>query len=119
MISILYLHWTDTGKGKLSDKAYLKEDGNKGHNRDAQTMTYKTKIQVESHFGTPRAFVVQNKYKKFFLLRASIETSNSRIIHFDCNSWIFPIKKTKFDRLFFSNRVRQQLEKFVWDYFII
>ncbi|KHN22174.1 Linoleate 9S-lipoxygenase 5, chloroplastic [Glycine soja] len=67
-------------------------------------MIYKIKIHVDSHFGTPRAFVIQNQHKKkFFLQSASIET-NDRIIHFDCNSWIYPIKKTKSDRLFFSNR---------------
>ena len=97
----------------MSEKAYFKESGSKKHHHgddvdDAQTKvkTYKIKLQVESHFGTPRAFVIQNKQnRKFYLLSASIETCTNRIIHFDCNSWIYPIKKTKFDRLFFSNRV--------------
>ncbi|XP_061376036.1 linoleate 9S-lipoxygenase 6-like [Gastrolobium bilobum] len=93
-----------TGKGKLSEKAYLKEGGSKKHEHDTQTMIYKIKIHVDSHFGTPRAFVIRNQYKKkFFLQSASTETSNNCIIHFDCNSWIFPIKKTRADRLFFSN----------------
>jgi lipoxygenase len=108
------LHWTDTGKGWLSEKAYFKECGSKKHHHgndnveDTQTKikTYKIKLHVDSHFGTPRAFVIQNKHKKkLYLLSASIETCTNRIIHFDCNSWIYPIKKTKFDRLFFSNRV--------------
>jgi lipoxygenase len=98
----------------LSEKAYFKECGSKKHHHgndnveDTQTKikTYKIKLHVDSHFGTPRAFVIQNKHKKkFYLLSASIETCTNRIIHFDCNSWIYPIKKTKFDRLFFSNRV--------------
>lgn len=104
------LHWTDTGKGRLSEKSYLKEGGIEKHHHDAQTMssvTYKVKLHVDSHFGTPRAFVIQNNYKKrFFLQSASIDqTCTNRIVHFDCNSWIYPIKKTKSDRLFFSNRV--------------
>ncbi|RDX63857.1 Linoleate 9S-lipoxygenase 5, chloroplastic, partial [Mucuna pruriens] len=95
----------ETGKGKLSEKGYFKQGESMKHSHDAQTMIYKIKIHVESHFGTPRAFVIQNMHKKkFFLQSASIETSNNRIIHFDCNSWIYPIKKTKSDRLFFSNR---------------
>jgi hypothetical protein len=98
----------------LSEKAYFKECGSKKHHHgndnveDTQTKikTYKIKLHVDSHFGTPRAFVIQNKHKKkLYLLSASIETCTNRIIHFDCNSWIYPIKKTKFDRLFFSNRV--------------
>nr|KYP53538.1 hypothetical protein KK1_024430 [Cajanus cajan] len=95
----------ETGKGKLSEKAYFKSGESIKHSHDAQTMTYKIKIHVDLHFGTPRAFVIQNQHKKkFFLQSASIETSNTRIIHFDCNSWIYPTKKTKYDRLFFSNR---------------
>lgn len=95
----------ETGKGKLSEKAYFKQGENMKHSNDAKSMIYKIKIHVDSNFGTPRAFVIQNQHKKkFFLQSASIETSNNRIIYFDCNSWIYPIKKTKSDRLFFSNR---------------
>ncbi|KAG4940706.1 hypothetical protein AAZX31_16G076100 [Glycine max] len=94
----------ETGKGKLSEKACFKQCESMKHSHDAQTMIYKIKIHIDSHFGTPRAFLIQNKHKKkFFLQSASIET-NDHIIHFDCNSWIYPIKKTKSDRLFFSNR---------------
>ncbi|KAJ1427870.1 PLAT/LH2 domain [Sesbania bispinosa] len=100
----------NTGKGKLSEKAYIKQGGSKEHHHDTQIMTYKIRIHVDSHFGTPRAFVIQNKHKKkFFLQSASIQTSNNRIIHFDCNSWIYPIKKTICDRLFFSNRTPRAL----------
>lgn len=100
------LHWTETGKGKLSEKAYFKQGESMKHSHDAQTTIYKIKIHADSNFGTPSAFVIQNKYKKkFFLQSASIETSSNRIIHYDINSWIYPIKKTKSDRLFFSNRV--------------
>ncbi|XP_047176792.1 probable linoleate 9S-lipoxygenase 5 [Vigna umbellata] len=95
----------ETGKGKLSEKAHFKQGESMKHSHDAQTTIYKIKIHVDSNFGSPRAFVIQNKYKKkFFLQSASIETSSNRIIHYDINSWIYPIKKTKSDRLFFSNR---------------
>lgn len=90
----------------MSDKAYFKHGGSKKNQDDAQTMTYKIRVHVDSHFGTPRAFVIRNNYKKkIFLQSAAIETSNSQIIYFDCNSWIYPNKKTKCDRLFFSNSV--------------
>ncbi|CAL0305990.1 unnamed protein product [Lupinus luteus] len=93
-----------TGKGKLSEKAYFEHGGSTKNRHDAQTMTYKIRVDVDSHFGTPRAFLIQNNYNKFFLLSASIEISNSQIIFYDCNSWIYPFKKTKSNRLFFSNR---------------
>ncbi|KAL9303445.1 hypothetical protein ACSQ67_020708 [Phaseolus vulgaris] len=109
LISVQIYSGTDvdpeTGKGKLSEKAYFKQGESMKHSHDAQTMIYKIKIHVDSNFGTPRAFAIQNKYKKkFFLQSASIETSSNGIIHYDINSWIYPIKKTKSDRLFFSNR---------------
>lgn len=105
LCSQLCVALTETGKGKLSEKACFKQCESMKHSHDAQTMIYKIKIHIDSHFGTPRAFLIQNKHKKkFFLQSASIET-NDHIIHFDCNSWIYPIKKTKSDRLFFSNRV--------------
>ncbi|KAI4354146.1 hypothetical protein L6164_003039 [Bauhinia variegata] len=72
--------------------------------QDTQTITYKIRIDVDSQFGTPRAFLVKSPHKeKFFLQYASFEAQNNQIIHFDCNSWIYPIEKTKFGRLFFSN----------------
>ncbi|GKU85901.1 hypothetical protein SLEP1_g503 [Rubroshorea leprosula] len=93
----------DTGKGKLSQKAYLKE-GKSSKQDDVRTTTYQVKFFVESGFGVPGAFVVRNQHRhEFFLQHATLQASENQIIHFDCRSWVYPIKKTKSNRIFFSN----------------
>ncbi|KAJ7961701.1 Lipoxygenase [Quillaja saponaria] len=96
----------NTGKGKLSKQSYFKH-GKRHKLHGTQTiMTYKVRILVDTQFGSPAAFVIRNKHKhRFFLQSASIEAPRNQIIHFDCNSWVYPIKKTKSERLFFSNTI--------------
>ncbi|XP_030547739.2 linoleate 9S-lipoxygenase 6-like isoform X1 [Rhodamnia argentea] len=93
----------DTGKGKLSKKAILrhvKTTKDKGLN----ITVYSVKFKVEAEFGIPGAFLITNEHKhKFFLQSATFEVSSVEIIHFDCQSWVYPIRRTKTDRIFFSN----------------
>ncbi|CAK7349233.1 unnamed protein product [Dovyalis caffra] len=94
-----------TGKGKLSAKAYLNHGKSKGHN-GTKTRTYKIKIHVEPDFGIPGAFLMKNQHKhKFFLESVTLEIPDNQIIYFDCRSWVYPLRKTKSDRLFFSNNI--------------
>lgn len=100
------LYPTETGKGKLSNQAYLKcgttktDDGEK-------TRTYSVKFQVEPNFGNPGALVVRNRGKnRFFLQSVSLQIQNNQIILFDCHSWVYPFRTTKnVDRIFFANTV--------------
>ncbi|KAI3418270.1 Lipoxygenase [Psidium guajava] len=93
----------DTGKGKLSKKAILrhvKSTKDKG----LSITIYSVKFKVEAEFGIPGAFLITNKHKhKFFLQSATFEVLSVKIIHFDCQSWVYPIRRTKTDRIFFSN----------------
>ncbi|KAL6211026.1 hypothetical protein ACLB2K_016254 [Fragaria x ananassa] len=93
-----------TGKGKLSEQAYLK-CGKTKTIRGERTRTYNVKFHVEPNFGTPGALVIRNpKNNSFFLKYAALQIQNSQIIQFDCYSWIYSFKMTKnFDRIFFSN----------------
>ncbi|KAJ4847088.1 hypothetical protein Tsubulata_039036, partial [Turnera subulata] len=92
-----------TGKGKLSQEAYLKHG--KSEKKDGRkTITYKIKLRVEPQFGVPGAVLVINQHRnKFFLESVNLATQDNHIIHFDCRSWIYPIKYTASGRLFFSN----------------
>ncbi|KAL5990959.1 hypothetical protein ACLOJK_011865 [Asimina triloba] len=91
-----------TGKGKLSQKGALKESENIEH--DTNTITYTVAFQVEEEFGIAGAILVNNQDKhEFFLLYATLKISDDDSIHFECNSWVYPIRKTKTGRLFFSN----------------
>ncbi|XWS36628.1 hypothetical protein CRYUN_Cryun20dG0101300 [Craigia yunnanensis] len=93
----------NTRKGKLSGKACLKHG--KSNKKDGTKITsYKIKIHVEPGFGNPGAFVIENNHKhRFFLQSATLVTPENKAIHFDCRSWVYPIKETKTSRVFFSN----------------
>ncbi|XVF81301.1 hypothetical protein PTKIN_Ptkin15bG0144400 [Pterospermum kingtungense] len=93
----------NTRKGKLSGKACLKH-GKSSKNDGTKITTYKIKLHVEPGFGNPGAFVIENNHKhRFFLQSATLVTPENKVIHFDCRSWVYPIKNTKTSRVFFSN----------------
>ncbi|KAF8393891.1 hypothetical protein HHK36_020090 [Tetracentron sinense] len=93
----------NTGKGKLTEKADLKHGKNTEHG-GTLTITYKIKFHVEPEFGIPGAFIINNRHKyEFFLNYGTLDTFENQIVHFECNSWVYPFSKTKADRLFFSN----------------
>ncbi|XP_073006726.1 linoleate 9S-lipoxygenase A-like [Typha latifolia] len=92
-----------TGKGKLSNGAHLKHGKNTKHGK-IKTKTYRVTFNLEADFGTPGAVVVKNGNKSEFHLKyVSLLVSEDRSIQFDCNSWVYPFKKTKIERLFFVN----------------
>ncbi|KAL5861543.1 hypothetical protein ACOSQ4_002839 [Xanthoceras sorbifolium] len=105
--SVQVYSWTEidpnTGKGKLSEKAKLKHV--KSQKSDGtRTTTYEVKLYVEPDFGIPGAFVIENHHNhKFFLQSATLQAPADQVINFDCRSWVYPIKMTKTNRIFFSN----------------
>lgn len=102
----LILCITATGKGKLSEKAYLRY-GKSNVSNGEKTTTYKIMFRVEPGFGTPGALIITNQHEhEFFLKSASLRTPNNQTIEFDCGSWIYPFVKTGTGRVFFSNTVR-------------
>ncbi|KAG6628906.1 linoleate 9S-lipoxygenase 5-like isoform X1 [Carya illinoinensis] len=91
-----------SGRGRLSESAYLKQ-GKSNKINGIKTTTYKVKLHVDPEFGIPGALVIKSQNKhKFFIESASLQAFN-QTIHFNCNSWMYPFKKTKADRVFFSN----------------
>ncbi|WVZ98236.1 hypothetical protein U9M48_043701 [Paspalum notatum var. saurae] len=96
----------NTGKGRLSAEASLR-GGKKtkhGHGKTS-TMTYQVTLFLDAEFGTPGAIVVKNGLKndQFFLRYVQLQLAEDRSIHFECNSWVYPYKKTNSDRIFFIN----------------
>lgn len=109
---------TDTGKGKMSGIAKLR-DGKTNKHSGIKITTYEIKFHVEPEFGIPGAIVIKNQHKdRFFLQSASLKDSGNRTIYFDCNSWVYPTHKTKTERLFFSNTVSHILNWFHFSCFL-
>ncbi|XP_058094148.1 linoleate 9S-lipoxygenase A-like [Magnolia sinica] len=93
----------DTNTGKLSEIALLRK-GKSNELNDTNTITYGITFQVDRDFGIPGALLVTNLHKhEFFLVSVMLKIPGKRDIHFDCNSWVYPIHKTKMNRVFFSN----------------
>ncbi|XP_064951648.1 probable linoleate 9S-lipoxygenase 5 isoform X3 [Musa acuminata AAA Group] len=93
----------NTGFGKLSREASLR-NGKKTKHDGVETTTYDVVFYLEADFGTPGAIAVKNRGRREFLLKSvTLEVSENRSVHFDCNSWVYPIIKTNVDRLFFAN----------------
>lgn len=100
---------SDTGKGTLTHKVLLKHgyiDKGMQNDHGDKVMRYQLEFKVGPDFGTLGALVIKNELKyKFFLQSASFQVYNNQIVHFECNSWIYPVHLTKQDRIFFSNTV--------------
>ncbi|XP_016175247.1 probable linoleate 9S-lipoxygenase 5 isoform X2 [Arachis ipaensis] len=56
--------------------------------------------------GTPGAFLIRNNHhSEFYLKSLTLEDVPSHgVIHFPCNSWVYPASKYQNDRVFFSNK---------------
>ncbi|KAG7025475.1 Linoleate 9S-lipoxygenase 5, chloroplastic [Cucurbita argyrosperma subsp. argyrosperma] len=95
-----------TGNGKTSKTAKLKEWRSKKKSDGSRISNYKVKLKVEKGFGNPAAFVITNEHKHKFYLKSAflqIPKLHPQIIHFDCNSWVYPFNVAAPPRLFFSN----------------
>ena len=76
---------------------------------------FKLKFEVVREFGPPGAFVIENRDKhEFFLKSATLQytipaASDNQKFQFYCNSWVYPLDKTGVKRIFFLNKVCQQI----------
>ncbi|MFQ6653977.1 hypothetical protein Gotur_025123 [Gossypium turneri] len=110
-----------TRKGIESENAYVmkgKELERKKHEVlsmkvPTKVIKFKLKFEVTRDFGIPGAFVVENRDKKheFFLKSVTLhyikhpDILEERKFHFYCSSWVYPITKTGFKRIFFSDQL--------------
>ncbi|GLU08055.1 hypothetical protein SLE2022_249840 [Rubroshorea leprosula] len=96
---------SSTGLGRISGRAFLGRGKTKTEHNQKRT-TYKLKFEVVPEFGTPGAFLIKNRWcHEFFLESATLSCKSpvEKRFLFDCRSWVYPFKKTKTPRVFFSN----------------
>ncbi|MBA0736311.1 hypothetical protein Gogos_009874 [Gossypium gossypioides] len=109
-----------TRKGVESENAYVmkgKELERKKHEVlsmkvPTKVIKFELKFEVTRDFGIPGAFVVENRDKKheFFLKSVTLHyikhpDLEQQKFHFYCGSWVYPITKTGFKRIFFSDQL--------------
>lgn len=108
----MFTFHADTGRGKLSEERSLKRGKNTKHG-NIPTVTYRVSFSLDEDFGVPGAIVVKNGGRnEFFLRSVTVKVADDggdwshRAQHFDCRSWVYPVRLTNADRLFFSVTVR-------------
>ncbi|KAG4189169.1 hypothetical protein ERO13_A08G210200v2 [Gossypium hirsutum] len=67
---------------------------------------YKVSFEWDEEFGIPGAIILRNNHTaEFFLKTITLENvPGEGRIHFVCNSWVYPDRRYKKPRIFFSNK---------------
>ncbi|CAH1444189.1 unnamed protein product [Lactuca virosa] len=68
--------------------------------------SYKVSFECEEDTEVPQAFIIQNHHhSEFYLKTLTLEdVPGHGHVHFVCNSWVYPTKRYKKDRIFFHNK---------------
>ncbi|KAI3752462.1 hypothetical protein L2E82_24495 [Cichorium intybus] len=68
--------------------------------------SYKVAFEWDEDMEVPGAFLVQNNHhSEFYLKTLTLEdVPGHGHVHFVCNSWVYPAKRYKKDRIFFTNK---------------
>ncbi|KAL5135975.1 putative linoleate 9S-lipoxygenase 5 [Glycine soja] len=95
-------------KGKLGKPAYLEDWITTITPLTAGESAFRVAFDWngDEDIGTPGAFLVRNNHhSEFYLKSLTLENVPGHgVIHFICNSWVYPAHKYKTDRIFFSNK---------------
>ncbi|KAJ4824049.1 hypothetical protein Tsubulata_038929 [Turnera subulata] len=94
-------------KGKLGEPAYLEDWDSTVTPLTAGEAAFRVKFDWnEEEIGTPGAFIIRNNHhSEFYLKSLTVEdVPGEGRLHFVCNSWIYPAKHYKSDRIFFTNK---------------
>lgn len=94
-------------KGKLGKPTYLEDWITTITPLTAGESAFRVTFDWDEDIGTPGAFSVRNNHHSEFYLRSLTleDVPGQGVIHFVCNSWVYPAHKYEKDRIFFSNKV--------------
>ncbi|XP_010277584.1 PREDICTED: probable linoleate 9S-lipoxygenase 5 [Nelumbo nucifera] len=93
-------------RGKLGKEAYLEEWITTITPLSAGESSFNITFDWDEGIGVPGAFIIRNfHHSQFFLKTVTLEdVPGVGRVHFICNSWVYPTKHYKYDRVFFSNQ---------------
>jgi len=97
----------DKVKGKLGEPAYLEGWIRKLTSFHAGDARYSITFNWKKDQGIPGAIIVKNHHRYEFKLKTLTleDVPGKGRIHFVCNSWVYPVNKYSYDRIFFANDV--------------
>ncbi|KAF3653017.1 putative linoleate 9S-lipoxygenase 5 [Capsicum annuum] len=92
-------------RGKLGKPAYLENWATSITPLSASDATFGVTFEWDLACGIPGAFIIKNFHQKEFYLKTLTldDVPGHGRVHFICNSWIYPDKYYRRDRIFFSN----------------
>ncbi|KAK7337782.1 hypothetical protein VNO77_18369 [Canavalia gladiata] len=93
-------------KGKLGNPTHLEGWITTITPITAGESAFRVTFDWDEDIGTPGAFLIRNNHHSEFYLRSlTLENVPGQgVIHFICNSWVYPTHKYERDRIFFSNK---------------
>ncbi|XP_075506784.1 linoleate 9S-lipoxygenase 5-like [Primulina tabacum] len=97
----------DGKRGKLGKIAYVENWVTKITSVSAKNdAEFNVTFNWDESDGVPGAFIMQNHHHSEFYLRTVTldDVPGYGPVHFVCNSWVFPVKRYKYSRVFFSNQ---------------
>lgn len=94
-------------RGIVGKPAYLESYITSLPSIAAGESTFTVTFDWNENDGIPGAVIVKNQHSaQFFLKTVTLENFLGKgRIHFVCNSWVYPVDKYKYNRIFFANHV--------------
>nr|CAP59449.1 lipoxygenase [Momordica charantia] len=98
-------HASNDSRGKVGKGAFLERWLTSVPPLFAGESVFQVNFDWEENFGFPGAFFIKNGHtSEFFLKSVTLEdVPGFGRVHFDCNSWVYPSRRYKKDRIFFAN----------------
>nr|APC65298.1 putative linoleate 9S-lipoxygenase [Allium cepa] len=92
-------------RGKVGTPAHLEKWITTLSSVAAGEAKFEVKFSWENSYGIPGAVIVKNEQRsEFFLKTLTLEgVPQKGRVHFVCNSWVYPVEKYSYDRIFFAN----------------
>ncbi|KAA0048007.1 linoleate 9S-lipoxygenase 6-like [Cucumis melo var. makuwa] len=93
-------------RGKIGTKAVVERWLTSAPPVFAGESVFQVNFEWEDDFGYPGAFYIRNGHtSEFFLKSLTLEdVPGYGRVHFDCNSWVYPKRRYRKDRIFFVNQ---------------
>ncbi|KAK4852727.1 hypothetical protein QYF36_026540 [Acer negundo] len=93
-------------RGKVGEPAYLEDWITTITPLVAGESAFKVTFDFDEEIGVPGAFIIKNNHHSEFYLKTLTldDVPGQGRIHFVCNSWVYPAKHYKYDRVFFTNQ---------------
>uniref|UniRef100_A0A5B7BRB5 Lipoxygenase n=1 Tax=Davidia involucrata TaxID=16924 RepID=A0A5B7BRB5_DAVIN len=106
LISAVHGNLENGGRGKLGKTAFLENWIKTITSVTAGDTEFSVKFDWDESMGVPGAFIIKNHHhSQIYLKTVTLEdVPGHGRLHFECNSWVYPARRYKYNRIFFVNK---------------